>query len=204
MRILLVCPVPAEFGACRETFSMRELPVEAGCRLARGVCGGAELLAVESGPAKARAASATMAVCLRHSPDLVLDTGACCGLEPGLAYGQPVLADSCLEYDIGGDKLPDRVWPEMRLPGALSFLEPPDREALLREAVEVAREGRVALRIGLQASGELFIRDLPTRQRLHELLRATWRGLGDCRGVHRRPAGRSAGAQPAGGDRPRG
>ncbi len=69
MRVLLIRPVPAEFGACRETLLLRDPTRISGCRAARGTSGGVEILALESGLAKVRAAAATAAACLQCGPD---------------------------------------------------------------------------------------------------------------------------------------
>ena len=68
MRVLLVCPIPLEYTSCRSALSLREAPVVLGCRAARGFPGNADVMAVESGPAKARAAAATVAASASSSP----------------------------------------------------------------------------------------------------------------------------------------
>lgn len=172
MKILLICPIPAEFGACRETLLLRELSPLMSCRAGRAMAGGIELIAVESGPAKARAAAATTAACIRYGPDLVIDTGTCCGLEPAVPYGEIIQGEACCEYDIGGEKIPVRLRPEMDLPSGFSFLDPQVREDLQRRSVELGQEGGFPVRIGTQACGEVLIRSIPVRQHLYRLIHA--------------------------------
>lgn len=170
---MFICPIPVEFRACREILALRDSAVLGGCRTARGTCGGAEILAVESGPAKARASQAATLACARFEPDAVLDSGSCAGLEPGGSVGQLVVCLDCHEYDLGGEGLPRHAIPEMRLPSALSLLPMHLREALLREASEIGRGVGHPVRAGNQACGEYLVRSLQTREQLHALFQAS-------------------------------
>jgi nucleoside phosphorylase len=172
VKLLVICPIPVEFRACRETLGLRDSAVLAGCRTGRGSCGGAEILAVESGPAKARSSNATTLGCVRLEPDLVVDTGSCAGVEPGGAVGQFLLGLDCHEYDIGGDGFPVRAIPEMRLPSALSLLRGELRESLLREAADVGAGLGHQVRVGNQACGEFLVRSVQMRELLHSLFQA--------------------------------
>ncbi len=173
MKILVVCPVPAEYAACRETLSLRDQPRLAGCRSSRGVVGGCELEALESGPAKARAAAAAAAGILAREPDLVLDSGSCAGIETGASIGEIVLCGECFESDISGSCFPRSSIPEMRLPSALGFLPPQVREALQAEAVERGQETGVRVRPGNQVCGEFLIHSQEMRGELYRLFRAS-------------------------------
>jgi nucleoside phosphorylase len=173
MKVLLICPVPPEFNACREILGLRDSKPLAGCRSARGAAGNIDLLAMESGPAKARAAAATVAGSLAHSPDLVVDTGSCAGTEPGAFVGQLILCRDCYEYDIGGSGFPSRSIPEMELPSALSVLASADRETLLREAGETGSRESFQVHVGNQACGELLIQSQAMREALYTLFRAS-------------------------------
>lgn len=172
MKLLVMCPIPVEFRACRETLGLRDSAALGGCRTARGACGGAEILAVESGPAKARSACSTAAACASLEPDAVVDTGSCAGVEPGASVGQLVLALDCYEYDIAGDGFPGRAIPEMRLPSALSVMSAELREPLLREAIELGLGVGHQVRVGNQACGELLVRSQQMREQLRALFQA--------------------------------
>lgn len=181
MKLLLICPFPPEFNACREILSLRDSKPVSGCRSARGSAGKVDVFAVESGPGKARAAAASVAGSLSYIPDLVVDSGSCAGTEPGAFVGQLILCRDCYEYDIGGSGFPTRSIPEMKLPSAVSILPADDREALLREAGETGSSESFQVRPGNQACGELLIQSQAMREALHTLFQASganWESAG--------------------------
>jgi nucleoside phosphorylase len=181
VKVLLICPFPPEFNACREVLSLRDSKPVSGCRSARGSAGNIEVFALESGPAKARAAAATVAGSLAYTPELVVDTGSCAGTEPGAFVGQLILCRDCYEYDIGGSGFPMRSIPEMRLPSAVSILPSDHRETLLREAGETGSSENFQVHVGNQACGELLIQSQEMREALYSLFQASganWESAG--------------------------
>jgi nucleoside phosphorylase len=173
VKLLLICPFPVEFNACREVLGLRDAKPISGCRAARGVAGNADMFALESGPAKARAAAATAAGCLAFSPDLVVDSGSCAGTESGAFVGEVILCRDCYEYDIGGSGFPIRGIPEMKLPSGVSLLPSADRETLLREAGETGSTENFQVRVGNQACGELLVQSQEMREALYTLFQAS-------------------------------
>jgi nucleoside phosphorylase len=153
--------------------SLRDSKPVSGCRAARGTAGNIDVYAIESGPAKARAAAATVAGFMSYSPDLVVDTGSCAGTEPGAFVGQLILCRDCYEYDIGGSGFPSKVIPEMKLPSAVSSLPSTDRETLLREAGETGSAENFQVHVGNQACGELLIHSQQMREALNSLFQAS-------------------------------
>jgi adenosylhomocysteine nucleosidase len=181
MRALLACPIPLEFTSCRTVLSLRDAPPVLGCRVARGTVGNVEVAAVETGPAKARAASATVAAIAALSPDVVMDTGTCGALDGDLIVGGVVIAESCLEYDISGTGLPHRIIPEMKLPSSFALLPRRESEKLVRAAIEHGKDLGLHVRSGVQACGEFFIQSTQVRESLRALtgaLAANWETAG--------------------------
>ncbi|MBN1836902.1 MAG: hypothetical protein JW820_13695 [Spirochaetales bacterium] len=172
VKVLVVCPVPAEFSACREVLRMRDLDAMAGCRSSHIVIGSLELVAVESGPGKARAAAATGSACHAHEPELVIDSGSCAGLDREAEVGQVVMATASCEYDIGGDSVPKRSLEALRLPAAFSHLDAGRAATLQREAVQIGARGGHVVRLGPQACGEFLVQSPALRGRLHSLFQA--------------------------------
>ncbi len=162
----MVCPIPLEFTTCRSVFSLRDGPEVLGCRSAQGSLSGMELAALETGPAKARAAAGTVAGIGRFKPDLVMDTGTCGALDGGLITNAVIIAQSCVEYDISGTGLPRTVIPEMKLPSGLSFLNARDAESLVRSAIQTGKDLGFHVRPGIQACGEFFIQSPAVREPL--------------------------------------
>ena len=181
MRILLICPVPIEFTSCRSLLSLRDTAAVTGCRSARGSVAGLEVVALQSGPGKARAAAATAAGIAAAAPDLVLDTGTCGALDAALVVGAVVICRTCVEYDISGSGLPRKVIPEMRLPSALALLARQPADRLVRTAVQVGQGADLHVREGVQACGEFFIQSPGVRDSLAALtggLGANWETAG--------------------------
>lgn len=181
VRILLICPVPVEFTSCRSLLALRDVASVAGCRCARGSVAGHDLVAMQSGPGKARAAAATAAAAAAIVPDMVADTGTCGALDAGLVVGTIVVGHSCVEYDISGSGLPRRLMPEMKLPSALALLPRGEADRLQRAAVEVGRGTDRHVRGGSVACGEYFIDSAGVREPLAGLtgsLVATWETAG--------------------------
>jgi adenosylhomocysteine nucleosidase len=181
VRILLICPVPVEFTNCRSLLSLRDAGSVTGCRCARGAVAGLEAVALQSGPGKARAAAAAAAAIAAFAPDLVVDTGLCGALDPGLVVGAVIVGRACLEYDISGTGLPRRIIREMRLPSALQLLPRAQAGRLVREAVEIGQGAGVHVREGEQACGEFLIQSPAVRDPLAALtgaVAATWETAG--------------------------
>jgi nucleoside phosphorylase len=128
---------------------------------------------MESGPAKARAACTTAAGCFSFTPDLVLDSGSCAGIESGVFIGEIMICKDCYEYDIGGGGFPSSSIPEMRLPSAFSIMPPSAMDLLFREAGEAGSSAGFQVRAGNQACGELLIQSLEMRESLFSLFQAT-------------------------------
>ncbi len=135
----------------------------AGYRSARGVAGNVELVAVKSGPGKARAARATLAGCFTYTPDLVVDSGSCAGTDPGAFVGQILICRDCYEYDLNRSGLPSTGTPETRLSSAFSLLKVEDRDLLFCEASQAGNRAGFRVRAGNQASGEFIVRSQAMR-----------------------------------------
>ena len=172
MKLLVLCPIPVEYAACRFALSLRDLPAITGRRACYGRVGKAEVFALEAGPGKARAAATAAFGIQRVGPDLVLDSGSCAGIEPGTSIGEIVAARECFEVDLAGTPFPRRVLPEMRLESAFGFLPREAAAELQREAVELASSGGWGLRVGNQACGEFLIHSEPLRAELHGIFQA--------------------------------
>jgi len=173
MKLLIVCPIPVEYKTCRQVLSLREISPLNNCRMGRKESGNLDVLAIESGPAKARTAAAVASAIMHHRPDLIIDSGTCGGLEPGITMGQIIIAEGCYEYDITGSGLPRRAIPEMMLKSAFSFIAAQDGDLLQREAVGAGREDGYQVRVGSQACGEFLVADYSVKQLLYSLFHAS-------------------------------
>jgi len=181
MRVLLICPIPIEYTSCRGALSLRDAPTVLGCRTARGVVGSIDIMAVETGPAKVRAAAATVAGITHFQPDLVVDTGTCGALDDDMIVGAIVLATSCLEYDISGNGLPDRIIPEMKLPSFFELAPRREGQKLARAFTSLGKDRGLHVRTGVQACGEFFIQSAAVRDSLVAVsgaLACTWETAG--------------------------
>jgi adenosylhomocysteine nucleosidase len=181
VRILLICPIPLEFTSCRSSLSLRDAAAILGCRVARGSVATIDIMAVETGPAKARTASATASAAGEFLPDLIVDTGTCGALDGDMIVNGVILATSCLEYDISGNGLPHRIIPEMRLPSAFDLMPRREGQRLMRSLTELGKDRGLHVRTGIQASGELFIQSLQVRESLFALsgaLACNWETAG--------------------------
>ncbi len=181
MRLLLICPIPIEFTSCRTALSLRDASPVFGCRCARGAVGAVDVMALESGPAKARAAASTAAGIAQFQPDLVVDTGTCGALDGELIVSSVVVGTSCLEYDISGYGLPHRIIPEMKLPSVFELLPRKDSQKLTRSLTELGKDHGLHVRTGVQACGEFFIQSASVRDSLQAVSAAeacSWEAAG--------------------------
>jgi adenosylhomocysteine nucleosidase len=169
LRILLICPIPLEYSSSRSVLSLRDGERVLGCRTAHGSMANVDIMTIESGPAKARAAAATVAGISHFQPDLVIDTGTCGALDGDLIVKGIVFGVSCLEYDIAGSGLPDKIIPEMKLPSAFHFLPRREGQKLVRAATELGKDLGFHVRSGVQACGEFFIQSPQVRESLHDV-----------------------------------
>ncbi len=181
MRLLLICPIPLEYASCRTALALRDASSILGCRVARGAVGAADIMAVESGPAKARAAASTVAAISSFQPDLVADTGTCAALDGDLIVNAVVLGLSCLEYDISGYGLPHRIIPEMKLPSIFDLLARRDSQKHIRQLTELGKDRGLHVRTGVQACGEFFIQSAQVRESLQAVsgaIASSWETAG--------------------------
>jgi adenosylhomocysteine nucleosidase len=167
--VLLICPIPLEYSTCRTVLGLRDAQQVLGCRSARGAVGNVDIMAVETGPAKARSATASVAAIHDFHPDLVMDTGTCGALDGDLIIHTVVLGTSCLEYDISGNGLPYRIIQEMKLPSAFDFLPRREGQKLVRILTELGKDRGMHIRAGVQACGEFFIQSAQVRESLFAL-----------------------------------
>jgi nucleoside phosphorylase len=166
MRVLVICPIPLEYASCRAALSLRDVPQILGCRASRGSLASTEIMAIQSGPAKARAASATVAGIGTFQPDVVIDTGTCAALDGDITVNSIVVGINCLEFDISGTGLPSRIIPEMRLPSALQLVPRRESQRLVRSAADLGSGQGLQVRSGTQACGEFFIQSGEVRESL--------------------------------------
>jgi adenosylhomocysteine nucleosidase len=167
--VLLICPIPLEYSTCRTVLALREAQQVLGCRTARGAVGNVDIMAVETGPAKARSDTAAVAAINDFLPDLIVDTGTCGALDGDLIIHTVVLGTSCLEYDISGNGLPYRIIQEMKLPSAFDFLPRREGQKLIRTLTELGKDRGMHIRAGVQACGEFFIQSAQVRESLFAL-----------------------------------
>jgi adenosylhomocysteine nucleosidase len=158
---------------CRSALALRDAHEVLGCRTARGSVGNVDIMAMETGPAKSRVASATVAGIGHFQPDLVVDTGTCGAIDGDLIVRAIVLGLSCLEYDISGNGLPHRIIQEMKLPSAFEFLPRREGQKLVRSLTEQGKDRGLHVRAGVQACGEFFIQSAQVRESLFALSGAT-------------------------------
>ena len=131
-----------------------------------GAVGNVDIMAVETGPAKARAAASTVAAISSFQPDLAADTGTCGALDGDLIVNTLVLGMSCLEYDISGYGLPHRIIPEMKLPSIFELFAKRDSQKHVRTLTELGKDNGLHVRTGVQACGEFFIQSSQVRESL--------------------------------------
>jgi adenosylhomocysteine nucleosidase len=105
----------------------------------------------------------------QFQPDIVIDTGTCGALDGDLIVKGIVIGVSCVEYDISGNGLPERIIPEMKLPSALQFLPRREGQKIVREATELGKDLGFHVRSGIQACGEFLIQSGQVRETLHEV-----------------------------------
>jgi len=99
MRILINCPIPPEFKACVRNLDLHERVRNRLKKMNSGTIGGVNVLALQSGAGRDRAAEAVEKAAVHLRPDLVLDTGSCAALNEEILIGTIILATRCLEVD---------------------------------------------------------------------------------------------------------
>jgi len=156
---------------------LRETSPVAGCKASFARVDTWDVVAVQSGPGKSRAASAAAGGFFAFGPDVLVDSGSCGGVAVGTTVDQVILCDTCHEYDISGSGLPVRALKEMELPSAFTFLNARDRDRLSREAVEAGAGTQTSVVMGNQGCGELVVQSIEVKEllsRLFHLTAANW------------------------------
>jgi len=169
IKILIMTPIPLEYKIAREILSLNEAERTAGCKTAAKKHGKTEVVAVQSGPGKARSAQATTAALCLHKPDLVIDTGTCAGVQTTMSIGNLILGKKCVEFDIGGYGFPRKRLKEMELVSCFHFFSAQSRDELLRQAFETGTREGFAITVGYQASGEFLVNSLEMREQLYDM-----------------------------------
>ncbi|RPJ09567.1 MAG: hypothetical protein EHM28_01210 [Spirochaetaceae bacterium] len=169
IKIVLICPIPLEYKMACVCLELDEQEPVNGCRVARKRHGKTEVIAVQSGPGKARAAQATTSAIAFFNPDIVLDTGTCAGIQTNMSIGNIIIGKKCVEFDISGYGFPKKRLKEMEFVSCFHFLDADTREELLHMAFEHGTGGGLSVTIGYQASGEYVINSLAMREELFDL-----------------------------------
>ncbi|MBN1797981.1 MAG: hypothetical protein JW822_05370 [Spirochaetales bacterium] len=166
MKILLITPIPIEYKMCKTIFPFKkELKVK-GCRISMCSQQEADIFAVQSGPGKAKAAAATMAMIDHISPDIIVDTGSCAGIKAKSVIGQLIFGDTCVEYDIAGSGSKKKWIKKMLLHSAFHFLKANIKETIFQDAVRYGTTHDFKICIGTQASGKFLINSDEKRREL--------------------------------------
>ncbi|MBN1412286.1 MAG: 5'-methylthioadenosine/S-adenosylhomocysteine nucleosidase [Spirochaetales bacterium] len=169
MKIVIITALKQEFSAAEKSFPFKVYRNGCGLNEGRCVIGNTEVVVVQSGVGKARAAAATAFTVSSEKPDMVIDTGCCGALRDNLKVGDIVCCLDCIEYDMAGTGFPVRYKKWMRLPSAFMLLDSKARRQLEEQA---GKYGKCKLLPGNMASGEFVIKDASTRKNLAEKLKA--------------------------------
>jgi nucleoside phosphorylase len=169
MRILLVTPITPEYKMCKSIFTFEKESTLKGCKFGTYKYKNNKIFVIQSGPGKAKAATATMAMIDYISPDIIVDTGSCAGIKTKSAIGQIILGDTCVEYDISGRGFKKKCIKKMALCSAFHFFEVNIKEALLQTAVRYGTFHDFKVYSGTQASGKFLINSDEKRRELDKI-----------------------------------
>jgi nucleoside phosphorylase len=172
MKILLVTPIPPEYKMCKIILDLKEKLRQSRYSIAASAYSSRELIAVRSGPGRDRAASAVAAAIADFSPDIILDTGSCAGLEPGAEIGDIIIGKKCVEYGISGFGFLKKIYKRTVLPSAFDFFTESTKESLLQTALQIGRDNGYKVTQGIQASGEYLISSKRRRESLYKSFHA--------------------------------
>ncbi|MBN1524006.1 MAG: 5'-methylthioadenosine/S-adenosylhomocysteine nucleosidase [Spirochaetales bacterium] len=169
IKILVNCPIPIEFKAAKNVFSAQDTGKLNGCKIAEKEEKNYYLFIVQSGPGKTRTAQAVTSLIMEKNPDLIIDTGTCAGIQPGLSVGDMIIGKKCIEFDISGYGIPVKRIKEMELVSLFHFLPSGTRDILLQTALGAAQQEGYSVYSGFQACGEFLINSNSLREKLYEL-----------------------------------
>ena len=165
MTIAILTAMAEEGALYRDTCTVTDTVDCASLTLHRATYAGHHLGLMQMGVGKVNAAMATQVVLDRLDPDAVICTGTAGALHDGLAVGDVVVADDCLQHDLRVDflGLP---------PGQVPFtdLRIFETDPALRAAARAVTLPDRVVHSGRVLTGDTFVQDPATRRQLHEEL----------------------------------
>jgi len=106
-----------------------------------------------SGVGKVNAAICTQTMCLKYSPDFIINSGVAGGLEPTLKICDAVVAESVIQHDMDTSPLGDPVG----FISGLNIIEIPCSKELSQKLLSASRENDIRSLQGKIVSGDQFI-----------------------------------------------
>lgn len=168
MKILLITPTSVEYKMCKKALAVKTESRSYGCKTGTAACGQDSILVVKTGPGKTRTAVSTTALIGSFAPDILLDTGSCGGISPGIQIGELIIGDACVEYDLYENGFPQKSAGEIQLQSALALFNKKVKRTLLENAVAIAQNNGYGVRVGTQACGEYIIKSERMKQALYD------------------------------------
>ncbi len=130
-----------------------------------GLIGGTSAVIARAGVGKVNAAACTAAMILEFAPEYILNTGVAGALGKGIAVGDVIIADSCVEYDLDYGHLGDPrgmiFYPDSTSESELPA--DPELSAMLERAALDVSGGEFAVKRGAVATGDRFVSSPETK-----------------------------------------
>ena len=165
MTVAVISAMAEEMERYLDTCTVDATRERAGLQLHEARYSGHDLVLVKSGVGKVNAALCTQLLIDHYAPDAIVCTGSAGALHDGLAIGDIVVAEDCVQHDLHVEFLGLER-------GAIPFSDLRFFEAaapLVRRARAVSLEGHT-VRTGRVCTGDAFVQDETARRQIHEAL----------------------------------
>ena len=169
MKIGIIGAMDVEVETLRSRMEGATLETVSGMQFAQGRLAGCDAVVAVAGVGKVSAAMCAQTLILRYQPDAVINTGVAGGIGPDLKVLDVVLATAVVQHDMDTSPIGDPVGYVSKIGLVEIPCDPGLREKLLAAAANVPG---LRVHTGVIATGDQFICDEQTRQRIHHRFQA--------------------------------
>ncbi|MBE6634725.1 MAG: 5'-methylthioadenosine/adenosylhomocysteine nucleosidase [Ruminococcaceae bacterium] len=130
----------------------------------RGRLGKVRVVIAKCGIGKVFAALCAEAMIIKYAPKLIINTGVGGGIAKGIKVGDVLIADKLVQHDMDTSAIGD---PKGLVSGINKIYFDADKKAIAL-IKEIADERLFQYHVGTVASGDLFVSDAATKERIRE------------------------------------
>jgi len=149
----IIGAMDVEVNSFKELMTDKQTEIISGIEFVSGKLWGKSIVVAVSGVGKVNAAICTQTMCLKYSPDFVINSGVAGGLEKSLNICDVVVASAVIQHDMDTSPLGDPVG----FVSGINLVDIPCEEKISKALFDASSECGIHTLWGKIASGDQFI-----------------------------------------------